>query len=578
MTEFDRLLLGLRGVKPSLADGLHGTIEHLRRIPSQSVEAFLAPMLPPAESPATSPLVLPRSGRRIPPVFVMGAGRGEVVRNLAKTIIERGLDTWCVIVETDPRRMLATLLRDDWSSALAADRVRFAVGPDIPSTVRNALPEEPDPLLEPILTSSIRLIRSNALPPAAEIEAAFRREVFTHAESFRNRCQQLGTRRDREEAPLAKKRWRIHASVGDETTALKHLAPSIIRAATSAGHEGIVDLVKATDPFNSSRLSRRAFDVDPDLALSFLKPGRTLAPWRKGMPSIVLVSSNPNLLPIEDFDWSERDLVVLADPSFVPIYRRLGLDPVVRPLATDIHDLAELEQVDPPRCDVLAVGSIPDARQFMPDMPPLLHEELRRLAVTWVANPGASPTGILNSTRIAARSSNDPRLQLALAYEATRLRRIRSVMILAEAGFKVRIHGDQAWGKVVEGTAADGCWHGWLKAGREQSAAFRQAPVTININPFANPQMLNMRSLEVPAAGGLLVTDDRPVLRGSFEVGREVLAFDRVEELPGLVGGILGDRDRRDEMAAAARSRASRDHSWDAWWAWIETELRRRFG
>ena len=578
MIDTDQLLRILGRARPSLADALEPAIRDLRSKSHPNIRAALAPLLPPGMPRQPHPGDLPKSGGRVLPVFVMGAGRGEVVRHLTQIIAHRSLNTRCVIVETDLRRMIATLLCDDWSQVLQEDRVRFAVGPDIPGAVRRALPEELDPLLEPALNPSIRLVRSNSLQPAANIDARFRHAVLVHAEAFRTRCHQQGDRRDRENAPLAKRSWRIHSSVGAETTALKHLAPSILRAANQAGHEGVVDVTDSTEPFISSQLSRRAFDLDPDLALSFLKPGRTLAPWRKEMPSIVLVSSNPNLLPIETFDWSERDLVVLADPSFVPMYRRLGLDPVVRPLAADLPDPSRLQRIEVPPCDVLAVGSLPDASYVIPGLSAPWHDHIRRLAEIWVADPGRTAREILNSTRFTGPGTAHPKLELALAYEATRLRRIRSVMVLIEAGFKVRVHGDGDWLEVLKGTSGEGCWHGWLRAGDEQSAAFRHAPVTLNVNQFAAPGMLNMRSLEVPAAGGVLVTDDRSVLRSSFEVGREVLAFRRLEELPDLVGDVLRDRNLRQDVADAGRHRVVRDHSWNAWWAWVEQELRRRFG
>ena len=553
-------------------------IDALRERSPSEVGETLGRLLPPDEPGSPTPGDLPVQGGRTLPIFVMGAGRGGVARDLTRLIAEHDLDTRCVIVETDPLRMLATLLRDDWSPVLAEDRTRFALGSDIPASLQEALPEESDPLLEPVLSPAIRLVRSDELPHALEIENDFRREALAHAEGFRTRCREQTAKRDAADTPLSGRRWRIWSSVGAGTSALKHLAPSILGAAGRSGHEGIVDVTDSEAPFTSSGLSRRAFDVDPDLVLSFLKPGRTLAPWRRDMPGIVLVSSNPDLLPIRTFEWSDRDLVVLADPSFEPTYRELGVDPVVRPLATDIPDPAGLDEIESPPCDVLAVGSIPDARHAIGDLPREVHDRLRELGETWMEHPTTTAMELLESEMIPAPDAIRPRLPLALAYEATRLRRIRSALVLAEAGFRIRIHGDEAWREVLKGTAAEGCWHGWLPAGREQFAAFRRAPVTINVNHFAAPDMLNMRALEVPAAGGVLVTDDRPVLRRSFEVGREVLAFDRVEELPDLVSGILADDRRRGEIAAAGRDRTIRDHSWDAWWTWVEAELRRRFG
>ena len=132
------------------------------------------------------------------------------------------------------------------------------------------------------------------------------------------------------------------------------------------------------------------------------------------------------------------------------------------------------------------------------------------------------------------------------------------------------------WEQAIAGTAAEGRWQGWLAAGDDQTAAFHRAGVVVNVNSFAAPGGLNMRTFEVPAAAGVLVTDDRPALREAFEVGVEVLAFARIEELPDVVGEVVESADLRRAVARAGRERVRREHTWDAWWAWAETELRRR--
>jgi spore maturation protein CgeB len=198
-------------------------------------------------------------------------------------------------------------------------------------------------------------------------------------------------------------------------------------------------------------------------------------------------------------------------------------------------------------------------------------------ATRWVSHPDATIDEVIETSSITGAEDLMARVHLALGYEATRRRRIAAVVRLAEAGFRVRVHGEEAWREALAGTAAEGCWQGWMPAGPAQSAAFRDAGVALNVNSFAAENMLNMRSFEVPAAGGVLVSDDRPALRAAFDVGTEVLAFQGLDELPDLVGDVLRDRERRDAIAAAARVRVERDHSWDAWWAWAEKKLRTRF-
>jgi hypothetical protein len=372
--------------------------------------------------------------------------------------------------------------------------------------------------------------------------------------------------------------WRILSSVSTQTTALKHLAPSILAAAERAGHVPTMHLAEsATDPFVNSRSARASFESDADLVMGFLRPGRTLIPWREDFPSLVLVSSNPRLLPIETFDWSDRDLVVVTGPAFAPPYEALGLTPEIRSLATEVPEIAAMAGIETPPCDVLAVGNIPAAATVTEGLSNNLLQLIEEMATDWVGHPDAGIDDVLATTTIRGDDDFMAKVRLALGYEATRRRRIAAVIALAEAGFHVRVHGEEAWRDVLAGTAAEGCWQGWLPAGPAQSAAFRHAGVALNVNSFAAENMLNMRSFEVPAAGGVLITDDRPAVREAFEVGDEALVFNRIDELPDLVGDVLRNRERRDAIATAARARVERDHSWDAWWAWAEKRLRARF-
>lgn len=513
--------------------------------------------------------------------FVLGSGRGGVPRALAEGLRHTDAPTVVVVVETDPARMLATLVADDWAAAIADARIRFAIGPDLSTAILAAVPEWREPLLERGLNPGVGLVPGDDAGHSTEVRRAFDTAAALAMADFKRRCDDQARRHPRADGPprLPSGHWRIHTSVSTATTAIRHLAPSILGAAAKAGHVTSVQLAETTsDPFLNSGSALASFESEPDLVLGFLRPGGTVIPWRQDFPSLVLVSSNPKLLPIETFAWSDRDLVVVTDPDFADAYRPLGVEPLVRPLATDLPATDALDAIETVPCDVVAVGNIPAAATILPDLSENLRSLIEEMAEDWVRHPAATIEQVLATTTITGDETFMTGIRLALGYEATRRRRIGAVIALADAGLAVRVHGDEAWLDALAGTAAEGCWHGWLNGRLEQSAAFRHAGVAINVNSFATPNMLNMRSFDVPAAGGVLVTDDRPALHASFEVGREALAFTMLDELPDLVSDVLRDRDRRDAIANAGRARVERDHSWDAWWAWAEARLRERFG
>ena len=544
----------------------------------QDVDALAATLH--QKSPVPPSITLPREGQRPLPLFVLGAGDGTVVEAIRDAMAQERTDTLVVVVEPDRRVLAGSFSGHEWSDILADPRIRFADGGPIDESIRAALPEVEDPLRT--IVTGVGLLPGDP----ARFES-LREKILEIGRVANTRFLLEAARQSERRAKTAGlpsgDTWRIAGIVDAGSTALRHLAASIAAAAGRAGHDvRIRDSDIRGDPFAATEDARFALDADPDLLLSFLRPGRSTIPWRHDLPALVVASSNPRLLPFETFDWTRRDLVVAATPEFAACYEPLDCDAVIRPLAADL--------VDPPSVDedavrtaggsmsrtVLVVGNIPGIDAVAPALPDDVRRLLANAAESWIETPTAGVEEMIASTGLDGDDAFRSRIRIALGYEATRRRRIRTAVALSAAGFDVRIHGEAAWEQAIAGTAAEGRWRGWLPAGDEQAAAFHRAGVVVNVNSFAAPGGLNMRTFEVPAAAGVLVTDDRPALRRAFEVGVEVLAFEGIDELPNVVGEAIESVDRRGAIADAGRERVRRDHTWDAWWAWAETELRRR--
>ena len=567
------LLVTLDKERPRLARTLRSSVESATE--SEILRSIAGPSV---QTPVTiDPITLPRRDGRDVGIIVLGCGRGAVARRLATELRASAPSSTLIILETDAHRFLATLLVDEWADLLADSRVRFAIGPYPDTALREAVPPPADPVLDFAL-GGLAMIPGDDPAHAGAIRNALQTVAGTALARFQFQSRQTekeATQKIKDGLPSGP--WNLFSSVSEQTTALKTLAPSIIAAARRAGHRGTTHLQDDADPFRDSKALRAALEADIDLVLSFLRPGGNVVSWLKGIPSLVLVSSHPRLLPIETFDWTDQDLVVVTDPEFASAYRSLGITPEIRPLATEIPDDAAMGSIVLPPCDVLSVGSIPSAASVVEGLPPQLAELIESLAADWVRHPRTTVDELISTTNIRGDDRVMNAVRLALGYAATRIRRIASVVALARAGFNVRVHGGADWAVALRGTAAEGCWQGWLPAGPTQSAAFRDAGVVINVNSFATPGMLNMRSFDVPAAGGILVCDDRPALHQAFQVGVEALAFESIEALPDLVSGVLASGSRREAIGLAGRNRVERTHSWDSWWTWAESRLRARF-
>ncbi len=566
-----RCLDGLRAIRPTLAEAL----EPFR-------EADLAGSLDPLLTDVPRRIDPGLSDGRPLATFILGCGRGLVTKAVVNGLRLTQANSLAIVVEPDARRLLASLAVDDWRDALEDARIRFAIGKDLEAAIGEALPEHPNAIIEIGLQPGVGLINGDASNRVPDIRRALGTTVERAMAAISTACRDQAQERERGDRPpsLPTGRWRILSVVQTRTSALKHLGPAIIDAANRTGHEGITQVLDRDGaPFTRSLATTVALRSNADLVVGFLEPGATTIPWRRDYPSLVVVSSNPALLPIDRYSWTERDLVVVTESSFTEPYRRLGLNPLVRPLATFTHpaELVEERATSIAPCDVLVVGTLPPAAERRTDLGADEREAVRRLSTRLVERPEISLDAVCAEHGIATTTDGWSSFHLALAYEATRRKRIAVVVALVDAGFSVRVHGDEGWREALAEANAESVFEGWLSEGLDQAAAFRSAGVVVNINSFATPGSLNMRSFAVPAAGGVLISDDRPALREAFEVGREVAAFKTITELPKVVADLLANDDARDAMADAGRARVALDHSWDAWWAWAEQALRARF-
>jgi spore coat protein SA len=109
----------------------------------------------------------------------------------------------------------------------------------------------------------------------------------------------------------------------------------------------------------------------------------------------------------------------------------------------------------------------------------------------------------------------------------------------------------------------------------ELSAIYRSG--TVAVVPSTFPEALGLTSLEAQSSGVPVVVSNAGGLSETVSAGRSgfVFANGSAEELGELVIDLLANRDRRDEMAAAARDWAVTTFSWDTIAARLESEYTR---
>ncbi len=556
------LLAFLRTTRPQLAELLKPAVDRAR--PEDT---------PPEDEPIESLPETPHDRGRPLATFIMGCGRGAWAKELLKASKNTHAPPPVIVVEPDRTRMLMSLLKGEWDSIIEDPCLRFAVGGPILKVIEASLPEHVDPLLE--FDHGVAIIPGEKGQHPENVRTSFEKAAGISRERFvEDSRKQAASKNSTSSLPNGS--WNVAAVASDSTTALHSLARSMMQAASQKGHHAqTIRSDHLRDPFLGSTHQRAILDANPDLCISFMQPGSHLAPWRNDYLSLVLVSSNPRLHPVHEMPWSSRDFVVITDPDFAEPFTNIGVSTTLRGMATDLPDLDRIREEDVPECDVCMVANLSGARAVIPHLSTEMFTRVEEIAKEWATEPQGTLEERVQD--VTSDHAQIPLLKQALAYEATLHRRVHAALAVADAGFSIRIHGNSEWKNYIRGTSAEGCWHGPLDPIIQQPAMFHTAKVSVNVNSFATPAMLNMRSLDIPAAQGVLLCDDRPQLHQSFDVGTDVLAFQNTAEIPQILSEIIGDPSRRNAMATSARARVLREHSWSQWWNWAETQLRSHF-
>ncbi len=543
---------------------------------------------PPADEPAEVAAAnvaefhaKPGAGGMGPPVFVLGCGLGRrLTALLADRLADRSRQP-VVVVEPDPSRIRAAMAAEDWRAAITDPRLRWAVGPDSYAASVAAFGNDPHFTFHSaqLICSTVEIQRT--LTPGAPPDhwsrfvAAVREDVGRYQKNVLDSIE--GYMKWRAERPvlssLPGEEVRVFARTDSNTSALKYITADLLEAAQRAGH--ITHLLEEdylNDPFLGPRRAQMILEFQPDLVVNLIQTGRqAFSTLRdsvfKGVPCAVYYSSDPRRYDVDAEQFSPDDHIFIADPDWRELFSPTGRQVHVLPLATSMHTKEVALEVDPWLCDVVMVSNLTGPQHVLPQLTAAQRQRLLKLGEQVADNRQADASDIL-----AMLSADDlaiapaETLRGAVEVAATWHLRRRAAILLAEAGFGLRIHGNEEWSPALAGTAAAECWKGHLDYQREVPAAYHHARVTINVGSRTASSALNMRAYDVPAIGGCLVTNAGGAIEASFLPGAEVVVYDRIEDLPRLVWELLAEPARRDAIAAAGRARVLRDHTYDRRW------------
>ena len=93
----------------------------------------------------------------------------------------------------------------------------------------------------------------------------------------------------------------------------------------------------------------------------------------------------------------------------------------------------------------------------------------------------------------------------------------------------------------------------------EMLDVYRRAKIGINLHNSTGP--INFRTYALPANGVMQICDNKYFLGQIFELGKEVVGYNDIEEVPDLVRFYLANESERIRIATAGYERAQRDYT-----------------
>ena len=138
----------------------------------------------------------------------------------------------------------------------------------------------------------------------------------------------------------------------------------------------------------------------------------------------------------------------------------------------------------------------------------------------------------------------------------------REAALLKLTDFDLKIWGP-AWDRrCKDNSFVLKAWQGKALRGNDYAEAIRASKVNLNIiDPTCYPAA-NMRTFEIPIAGGLQLSSACPEMDSELRDGEHLFYYENVDALPGLVGSLLADDERRFRVADAGRALVSEKHTY----------------
>jgi spore maturation protein CgeB len=126
--------------------------------------------------------------------------------------------------------------------------------------------------------------------------------------------------------------------------------------------------------------------------------------------------------------------------------------------------------------------------------------------------------------------------------------------------FNPLLAGDKYWKDVFRNEKFE--YHPPIGYGEELFKLYALSTVNFASSSVQMAGAVTQRVFDVPAAGGFVLTDRREQLQEMFEVGREVICYENLEQIKELIERYLFEDRERVKIIKAARRRIAAEHTY----------------
>jgi len=201
------------------------------------------------------------------------------------------------------------------------------------------------------------------------------------------------------------------------------------------------------------------------------------------------------------------------------------------------------------------------------------YEKLKTIAVTRQLESRQLPMSEILSDLVGPDDNDGIDLEASFIWEATKEYRLRLIEALIPLGMTV--YGDKGWHEFLSDSS---CVRPPVDYYRQLPQVFNSTRVNFNATSFQMKHAVNQRVFDVAACGAFLLTDRMPDMENYFEIGKEAVCYETVEEAVDLSRYYLARTTQREKVAEGARKRVLADHTYSKRMSVIIDHMRERFG